>query len=349
MAFILGIETSCDETAAALLDAKNGALVEEINLSQEHHLWGGVVPEVAARAHASILPRILRKLFATRKVEDIEAVAVTMGPGLMGGLWVGAMSGKGIALALGLEARFYGINHLEAHALSPRIETKTTCPLCPFPYLMLLVSGGHTELMVVRGVGDYHVLGRSLDDAAGEAFDKTGRLLGLSYPCGAALEQLAARGCAENIAPLPAPLKGDESCNFSFSGLKTAMARLIDAEQHPLSDDKKCDYAAALQQVMVEVIADRVQQGVRRAQKETPNLKALAVAGGVAANHALRARLEAIAQEHDLPFIAPAPALCVDNAVMVAWVAHEYRRAGIEASPVLAGLDFTPRPRWYLG
>jgi N6-L-threonylcarbamoyladenine synthase len=334
-AFILGIETSCDETAAAVLRG-DGRIAAEAVLSQldDHAPFGGVVPEIAARAHLAHLPGLIRRVLADAGTTPagLSAVAATAGPGLIGGLIVGASMGKGIAAARGIP--YLAINHLEAHALSPRLPGVASGGVA-FPYLLLLLSGGHCQCVAVEGVGLHRRLGTTLDDAVGEAFDKSAKLLGLPWPGGPHLERLAQGGDAARFA-LPRPLLGRAGCDFSFSGLKTAVARIVG---QGVDEAAKRDLAASFQAAVAEVLADRA----RNALAMLPVATALVVAGGVAANAAVRAALEANARAHGLPLIAPPIRLCTDNAVMVAWAGIERLRASL-ADP----LDHAPRPRWPL-
>ncbi|MFA6019109.1 MAG: tRNA (adenosine(37)-N6)-threonylcarbamoyltransferase complex transferase subunit TsaD [Rhodospirillales bacterium] len=329
----LGLETSCDETGAALVDGEGRILAERL-LSQldEHRPYGGVVPEVAARAHLQHLDRLIAETMAAagRGFADLDLVAATCGPGLIGGVFVGAMTGKAIALAAGKP--FLAINHLEGHALSARLGANL-----PFPYLLLLASGGHCQLLVVEEVGRYRKLGGTIDDAAGEAFDKTAKLLDLGYPGGPAVEKAASQGDSARFA-FPRPMKGRKGCDFSFSGLKTAV-RLAAEENAPLSDQIKADIAAGFQQAVAEVMADRVAHAIAQA----PGVRHLVVAGGVAANQTIKTRLQAVADKHGLAFAAPPLKLCTDNAAMIAWAGIERFRLG-QSDP----LDFAPRPRWPL-
>ncbi|MDK9720687.1 MAG: tRNA (adenosine(37)-N6)-threonylcarbamoyltransferase complex transferase subunit TsaD [Rhodospirillales bacterium] len=329
----LGLETSCDETGAALVDGEGRILAERL-LSQldEHRPYGGVVPEVAARAHLQHLDRLIAETMAAagKGFADLDLVAATCGPGLIGGVFVGAMTGKAIALAAGKP--FLAINHLEGHALSARLGANL-----PFPYLLLLASGGHCQLLVVEGVGRYRKLGGTIDDAAGEAFDKTAKLLDLGYPGGPAVEKAASQGDSARFA-FPRPMKGRKGCDFSFSGLKTAV-RLAVEENAPLSDQIKADIAAGFQQAVAEVMADRVAHAIALA----PGVRHLVVAGGVAANRTIKTGLQAVADKHGLAFAAPPLKLCTDNAAMIAWAGIERFRLGQSDS-----LDFAPRPRWPL-
>ncbi len=329
---VLGIESSCDETAAALLRA-DGEILGEAVLSQleDHARFGGVVPEIAARAHLHHLPGLVRRVLeqAGAGTGDLAAVAATSGPGLIGGLIVGASLGKGIALARGLP--FVAVNHLEAHALTPRLPGLVPGGVA-FPYLLLLVSGGHCQCVRVEGVGRYTRLGSTLDDAVGEAFDKAAKMMGLPWPGGPHLERLAAGGDPARC-PLPRPLLGRPGCDFSFSGLKTAVATALSRGA------AHADVAAAFQASVAAVLADRA----RHALALVPGATAVVVAGGVAANRAVRASLTAVAEGAGLPLVAPPLRLCTDNAVMVAWAGIERLRLGL-ADP----LDHAPRPRWPL-
>jgi N6-L-threonylcarbamoyladenine synthase len=338
---VLGIETSCDETAAAIL-APDGAILAQAVLSQQDHAaFGGVVPEIAARAHLSHLPGLIaRTLLASGVgIADLGGVAATVGPGLIGGLIVGAGVGKGIAIAAGLP--FVAVNHLEAHALTARLPGVAQAG-CPFPYLLLLVSGGHCQFIEVQAVGRYRRLGGTVDDAVGEAFDKVAKLLGLGWPGGPALERLAMQSPpgARARHPLPRPMLGRPGCDFSFSGLKTAIAQIVAGyPAGPLPAAEAAAIARAFQDSVTEVIADRT----RNALAMMPDARALVAAGGVAANQAIRARLAALAAAAGLPMIAPPLPLCGDNAVMVAWAGIERLRLGLADR-----LDAPPRPRWPL-
>ncbi len=331
---VLGIETSCDETAAAVLAVDGTVLAEAVLSQSEHARFGGVVPEIAARAHLLHLPALIRDVLARAglAVTELGGVAATTGPGLIGGLIVGSGVGKGIALAAGLP--FVAVNHLEAHALTARLTDGTA-----FPYLLLLVSGGHCQCIAVEAVGRYRRLGGTIDDAVGEAFDKVGKLLGLPWPGGPAVERLAASGDPARFA-FPRPLLRRPGCDFSFSGLKTAVAQAVAAfPPGPLPTQTAADLAASFQAAVADVMADRA----RHALAMMPHAGALVVAGGVAANGAVRAALAAEAAAHGLPMIAPPLRLCGDNAVMVAWAGIERLRLGLTD-----GLDFAPRPRWPL-
>lgn len=334
MTLVLGIETSCDETAAALVDSgrrvRAHALASQIRV---HAPYGGIVPEVAARAHLSVLEDLVRDVFAQSGAgwDQIDAIAATAGPGLIGGVIVGATFAKAAALARGLP--FVAVNHLEGHALSPRLVADL-----PFPYLLLLVSGGHCQLLIVEDVGRYTRLGTTLDDAVGEAFDKVAKLLDLPYPGGPAIEKLAREGRAD-AHDLPRPLKGRPGCDFSFAGLKTAVRHLLAKETHA----KRADVAACFQSAVADTLADRTRNAIRIFRDRHPDGKHLVVAGGVAANSALKERLAAVAAREGLAAIAPPPALCTDNAAMIAWAGLERFVRGAKDP-----LDFPCRPRWPL-
>jgi len=339
---VLGIETSCDETAVAIVDdERTGAdrLVANLVLSQieDHRAFGGVVPEIAARAHLAHLPPLLDRALdgAGLGLDAVDAIAATGGPGLIGGVMVGVTMAKGLALAA--EKPFIAVNHLEAHALTARLTDDTA-----FPYLLLLVSGGHCQLLLVEDVGRYTLYGTTHDDAVGEAFDKSAKLLGLGYPGGPALERLAETGAPDRFA-LPAPMIGRPDFDFSFSGLKTAVRTHVARLGGAMTDQDRADLAHAFQLAVVKSLADRTGRALDRALGERPDLSALVVAGGVAANRTVRAGLTALAEARGVAFVAPPPALCTDNAAMVAWAGIERARRGA-ADP----LDFKPRPRWPL-
>lgn len=336
MRLVLGIESSCDETAAALVsleaDGRREIVAQRIaSQDEEHRPYGGVVPEIAARAHVErVMPLVEATLGdAGLGLDEVDAIAATAGPGLIGGVMVGLVSAK--ALAMAGDKPLIAVNHLEGHALSPRLAD----PGLAFPYLLLLASGGHCQLLRVEGVGQYRRLATTIDDALGEAFDKTAKILGLGYPGGPAVERLAAEGEAKAV-PLPRPLLGSADPNFSFAGLKSAVLRAKEAGVHA-----HADIAAAFQQAAIDCVIDRT----RRALEAAGEVTALVVAGGVAANKAIRAALEELAQSHGLRFVAPPLALCTDNAAMIAW-------AGLErlGQPGFApdALDFAARPRWPL-
>jgi len=337
---ILGIETSCDETAAAVVSDAGERIRANLVLSQlaEHRPFGGVVPEVAARAHLEHLDGLIARALATAGIgfDALAGVAATGGPGLIGGVFVGVMEAKAIALARDIP--FIAVNHLEGHALSVRLGDDAA-----FPYLLLLVSGGHCQLLVVEDVGRYRRLGTTIDDAAGEAFDKGAKLLGLGFPGGPAIERVARDGDPRRFS-LPRPMKGRPGCDFSFSGLKTALRQQVAARSATgLSPADVADLAAALQAAIGDALIDRTAHAAALFRRRWPEGRSLVVAGGVAANAVLRARLAALAGEHGLAFAAPPPALCTDNGAMIAWAGLERLQRGLSD-----GLDFAPRPRWPL-
>jgi N6-L-threonylcarbamoyladenine synthase len=340
---VLGIETSCDETASAVLDGEGRVLAEAV-LSQEreHAPYGGVVPEIAARAHLAYLPEQVRAVMARAGLEfaDLGGVAASAGPGLIGGLIVGSQFAKGVAIARGLP--FIAVNHLEAHALTARLPGLVEGGVA-FPYLLLLVSGGHCQCVAVKGVGRHVRLGGTMDDAVGEAFDKVAKLLGLGWPGGPALERLAGSGDPRRYA-FPRPLLGRAGCDFSFSGLKTAVAHEV-ARQGPgaLPVRAAADIAASFQAAVAEVLTDRTAHAMAMMRARAPDTHVLVMAGGVAANAAIRAALAAVAAKHGFELVAPPLRLCTDNAVMVAWTGIERLRLGLAD-----GLEVAPRPRWPL-
>jgi N6-L-threonylcarbamoyladenine synthase len=336
---VLGIETSCDDTAAAVVgDDPRPHIHSNLIHTQlaEHAPYGGVVPEIAARAHLDHIDRLIQRALdaAGVAVQQLDGIAAAAGPGLIGGLIVGTMAAKGIAWAA--QKPFIAVNHLEAHALTARLSDGVA-----FPYLLLLVSGGHSQLLVCAGVGRYRVLGASRDDAAGEAFDKTAKLLGLGYPGGPAIEQ-AARGGDPARFLLPRPLKGREGCDFSFSGLKTAVRQII-ADRPPRDAKDVADLAAAIELAICDTLIDRTANAVAWFRRHYPEGTTLVAAGGVAANLRLRQRLTGLAAAAGLDFVAPPPALCTDNGAMIAWAGLERLRLGLTD-----GLDMPVRPRWPL-
>jgi N6-L-threonylcarbamoyladenine synthase len=337
---VLGIETSCDETAAAVVsDGPSGPQIHaNLVRSQlsDHAPYGGVVPEIAARAHLDHLDALVLRALAeaATKLADIDGIAAAAGPGLIGGLIVGTMTAKGTAWAAGKP--FIAVNHLEAHALSIRLTDDVS-----LPYLLLLVSGGHCQLLACNGVGRYTRLGTTLDDAAGEAFDKTAKLIGLGYPGGPAIER-AAQGGDECRFALPRPLAGRPGCDFSFSGLKTAVRR-ITIERGPLEPRDRMDLAASVELAICDALCDRTANAINWFRKAYPKGRSLVVAGGVAANARLRQGLADLARSAGLDFFAPPSELCTDNAAMIAWAGLERLRLGL-----VDGLDVAPRPRWPL-
>jgi len=330
MALILGLESSCDETAAALVTSERRILAHKLAGQEAQHApFGGVVPEIAARAHVEMLTPLVEAALdeAGIALDQVDAIAATAGPGLIGGVMVGLVTGKALAMATGKP--LIAVNHLEGHALSPRLAD----PTLTFPYLLLLVSGGHCQLLLVEDVGTYRRLATTIDDAAGEAFDKTAKLLGLGFPGGPAVERAAAQGDAQAV-PLPRPLLGSAESHFSFAGLKSAVLRARDSGQY-----RPEDIAASFQQAVVDCLIDRT----ARALQQAPNATALVVAGGVAANQAVREALEGLAAQHRLRFVAPPLWLCTDNAAMIAWAGAERLAAGLTDD-----LDVPARARWPL-
>ena len=338
---ILGIETTCDETAAAVVERTaegQGRILSNVVLSQisEHAEFGGVVPEIAARAHVEALDTIIAKAMSEAQVSfaALDGVAAAAGPGLIGGVIVGLTMAKAIALVH--DKPLMAVNHLEAHALTARLTDGT-----PFPYCLFLASGGHTQILGVRGVGDYLRLGGTLDDAIGEAFDKTAKLLGLGYPGGPLVEKEAAQGDPERFA-LPRPMIGRPDANFSLSGLKTAL-RLEAQKIAPLSDADVADLCASFQQAVGEVVMDRLRTGMQMFRDQIGTPTALVCAGGVAANQAIRKALHRVAFEVGTTLVAPPPALCTDNGAMIAWAGAERLALGLTDT-----LATAPRARWPL-
>jgi N6-L-threonylcarbamoyladenine synthase len=330
MSLVLGIESSCDETAAALVTSQ-GRILAHCLAGQEaaHGPFGGVVPEIAARAHVEILPGLIEQVLAEAglALDEVDAIAATAGPGLVGGVMVGLLAAKGLALAA--DKPLVAVNHLEGHALSPMLSERGLT----FPYLLLLVSGGHCQLLFVEGLGRYRRLATTIDDAAGEAFDKTAKALGLGFPGGPAVERAAQAGNPAAV-PLPRPLMGSGEPHFSFAGLKSAVLRARETGRYSTAD-----IAASFQQAVVESLVDRT----RNALASVPEASALVVAGGVAANAAIRSALAALAQANGLPFVAPPLWLCTDNAAMIGWAGALRFDAGL-TDP----LDVPARARWPL-
>lgn len=337
---ILGIETSCDETGIAVINGKTREILAESVKSQidVHQVFGGVVPEIAARAHIDVIDGMIAHVMreAKLKFDDLAGIAATCGPGLIGGVMVGMMAGKAIALAH--NKPFLAINHLEAHILTPRLLQEV-----PFPYLVLLVSGGHTQILVAKSLSDYELWGTTLDDACGEAFDKAAKLLQLPFPGGPHLEKAAAL-CAdgakalENV-PLPLPMHGKPNCDFSFSGLKNAV-RLAVQKPHDVAE-----VAYSFQHTVSEILADRCKQAIKKFREIYPDVTqpAFVVSGGVAANKTIRTKLEDLMQQNGFQFFAPPLKYCGDNGVMIAWAGCERFAAGL-----IDGLDAKARPRWPL-
>ena len=335
MSLILGIESSCDETAVAVIDDRGMTLdarvVAQRIASQDaaHRPYGGVVPEIAARAHVEMLAPMVAATLADAGItlDAVDAIAATAGPGLIGGVMVGLVTGK--ALAMAANKPLIAVNHLEGHALSARLAD----PTLAYPYLLLLVSGGHCQVLEVRGLGDYRRLATTIDDALGEAFDKTAKILGLGYPGGPAVERLARDGDPRSVR-LPRPLVGSGEPHFSFAGLKSAVLRAHQSGQYGAAD-----LAASFQQAAIDCIVDRTRIALGSSEPVT----ALVIAGGVAANQALRAALQGLAGEAGLRLVAPPPALCTDNAAMIGWAGAERFAQGL-----VDPLDVAARPRWPL-
>lgn len=338
---VLGIESSCDETAAALVDDQ-GNILSNIVSSQirDHARFGGVVPEIAARAHMEQIEHIVQMALneSNKTLDDIDGVAATCGPGLIGGVIVGMMAGKTIALIK--NKPFIGVNHLEGHILSPRLSDGVK-----FPYLVLLVSGAHTQILIAHDLGNYELLGTTLDDAVGECFDKVGRMLGLPFPGGKYVAQLAAQ-CVDRKAaaakfPLPRPMKGRKGCDFSFSGLKTAVLKYCDN----LSENDKILLAASMEDAVADVMDNRVQNAISifKQRYNTMENAHIVTGGGVAANDTIKARLSRLTERHNMIFTAPPAHLCTDNGAMIAWVGIERLSRGWTNA-----MDMKARPRWPL-
>lgn len=335
---VLAIESSCDETAAAIVsDSKE--IISHVVVSQleEHKPYGGVVPEIAARSHIVHLERLVDHVMQDAKLSynDLDAVAVTAGPGLIGGVIVGVMAAKAIASAANIP--FVAVNHLEGHALTVRLTDDV-----PFPFLLLLVSGGHCQMLSVEGVGQYTLLGKTMDDALGEAFDKVAKMMGLGYPGGPIVEKLARDGDAERF-DFPMPLKGKAGCDFSFSGLKTAVKREVDALSQPLSDKDKADICSSFQRVAGEILQERIANAIEMFKAKHPDSNRFVIAGGVAANQYLRGKITDRLAEYGFTLHAAPLHLCTDNAAMIGWAAIEKLKLGQSDS-----LDFAPKARWPL-
>ena len=336
---VLGIETSCDETACAIVRGAApgpGEILSNIVFSQldAHRPYGGVVPEIAARAHIERLDGIVEEALAAAalKLSDLDAIAATAGPGLIGGVMVGLTTAKALALAAGKP--LVAVNHLEAHALTARLTEGVE-----FPYLLLLISGGHCQLLAVEGVGRFRLYGTTIDDAVGEAFDKVAKLLRLPYPGGPHLEEAARQGNAKRY-PLPRPMKGREGADFSFSGLKTAVRLIADA-----GDVAVNDMAASFQAAVVDILVDRTGAAIRRFRGDYPDTAnpAIVLAGGVASNGAIRSALSNLAAREGFQTKIPPPRLCTDNAAMVAWAGVEHGQLGL-----FDGIGVSPKARWPL-
>ena len=341
---VLGIESSCDETAAALVNDKKEILSSVVLTQSEHKNFGGVVPEIAARSHLEHIDEIIEETFKKAHLTpaDIDAVAVAGGPGLIGGVTVGVMAGK--ALSLALDKPFIAVNHLEGHALTARLNSDVE-----YPYLLLLTSGGHCQILIVNGVGNFKRLGTTIDDAAGEAFDKVAKMLGLGYPGGPIIEKMASLG-DENRFVLPRPLHNSPDCNLSFSGLKTAVRKIIESyaedgklEHAILRKQDVADICACFQKAATDCLLHKLKKAISIFKSECPTGKHIVVAGGVAANIYLRTKLEELASSTGLVFAAPPIKFCTDNGVMIAWAGVERAQKGLFDT-----LDFKPRPRWPL-
>ena len=341
---VLGIESSCDETAAAIVSDEKKLLSSVVYSQSEHQEFGGVVPEIAARAHLQKVGSVVQSALDQAGVsfKDLSAVAAAAGPGLIGGVIVGVMTAKAIAAVHNLP--FIAVNHLEAHALTPRLTQDV-----PFPYLLLLTSGGHCQILIAEGVGKFKKLGATVDDAAGEAFDKAAKMMGLGYPGGPKVEQCALTG-DPNRFDFPRPMVGKPGCDLSFSGLKTAVRRAIEnfspdgiLEHAKLTQQDIADLCACFQRAVLESLCSRLENGIKLFKRQAPDGTHLVVAGGVAANKALRQALENLAKKYKLTFAAAPMNLCTDNGAMVAWAGMEHFRIGL-TDP----LDFSPRPRWPL-
>tara|TARA_B100001287_G_scaffold137260_1_gene115527 strand:- start:1057 stop:2115 length:1059 start_codon:yes stop_codon:yes gene_type:complete len=317
---VLGIESSCDETAVSIVEVNKsdkGKILSNIVFSQidEHSPFGGVVPEIASRSHVETLSPLIDQALeeSCLKIDEIDGVAATSGPGLIGGLIVGLTTAKGIAL--GLNIPLIGVNHLEGHALTP-ILTNNILP----PYILLLVSGGHTQLIMVKSIGQYSQIGTTIDDAAGEAFDKAAKFLDIGYPGGPALENLAKKGNNKKYN-FPRPLQNSNECNFSFSGLKTSLIR--EAKKiEPINDRTLADLAASYQEAIIDCIKIKSEKAIRKILRENQNteIQYFVASGGVASNKAIRDSLTDLANKHEMKFIAPPMKFCTDNAAMIAWV-----------------------------
>lgn len=344
----LGIESSCDETSAAIVDS-NRNILSHIIYSQipEHQKYGGVVPELAARAHILAIDDVIKRTLdaAGKNLNDIDVIAATAGPGLIGGVLVGWMAATGIAQSM--QKPLVAVNHLEGHALVPRLHSAAANGTdgavdVDFPYLLMLASGGHCQILLVRGVGQYEMIGQTLDDSAGEAFDKVAKMLGLGYPGGPVVDKRAAMGNPRAFN-FPRPLCDKPGCDFSFSGIKTAARTFLSRETSPYSDEFINDFCASFQAAVVDCIINRLENAFGDARVITANPQTLVVAGGVAKNSAVRSAMEHLAIKHNVTFAAPPMNLCTDNGAMIAWAGIEnYRLGRVVTTPI------APRPRWPL-
>ena len=343
----LGIESSCDETSAAIVDS-NRNILSHIIYSQipEHQKYGGVVPELAARAHILAIDEVVRQALqaAGKKIEDIDVIAATAGPGLIGGVLVGWMAATGIAQAMGKP--LVAVNHLEGHALVPRLHAAAANgadgDAVEFPYLLMLASGGHCQILLVRGVGQYELIGQTLDDSAGEAFDKVAKMLGLGYPGGPIVDKRAQMGDSKKFK-FPRPLCDKPGCDFSFSGIKTAARIMLNKCDAPYSDEFINDFCASFQASVVDCIVNRLSHALQDSRVRAAAPKTLVVAGGVAKNSAIRVAMEELAAKNNMTFAAPPMNLCTDNGAMIAWAGLENWRVGRVVDTPIA-----PRPRWPL-
>ena len=344
----LGVESSCDETSAAIVDSHRNILAHIIySQIPEHQKYGGVVPELAARAHILAIDNVINQTLskAGKTIDDIDIVAATAGPGLIGGVLVGWMAATGIAQATGKP--LVAVNHLEGHALVPRLcataaNGENGAKSVEFPYLLMLASGGHCQILLVRGVGQYELIGLTLDDSAGEAFDKVAKMLGLGYPGGPIVDARAKDGNPKAFK-FPRPLCDKPGCDFSFSGIKTAARTFLDKNPAPHNEEFINDFCASFQASVVDCIVNRLDNAMKDERVCNVQPKTLVVAGGVAKNSAIRTALEKLAMKHNMTFAAPPMNLCTDNGAMIAWAGIEnYRMGRIVTTPV------APRPRWPL-
>jgi N6-L-threonylcarbamoyladenine synthase len=334
---ILGIETSCDETSASIVTCDKKILSHIIYSQLEQHLpYGGVVPEIASRAHVERLDTIIDQVMSEAKIDykELDAIAVTAGPGLIGGVIVGVMTAKAISSVI--KKPFIAVNHLEAHALTVRLTSEVE-----FPFLLLLVSGGHCQILIVEKVSNYKLLGGTIDDALGEAFDKVAKMLNLEYPGGPKIEKYALKGDFKRFN-FPRPLKGKSGCDFSFSGLKTAVKREIDKIIN-INQQDIADVAASFQLTVTEILQDRLRNAIKIFKNLHPNANNIVLAGGVAANNYIKSSLQKIAEENSMQLVSPPLELCTDNAAMIAWAGIERMQAGL-----IDNLSFEPRARWPL-
>lgn len=345
----LGIESSCDETSAAIVDSDKNILAHIIySQIPEHQKYGGVVPELAARAHILAIDEVIKLTLqrANKTIEDIDVIAATAGPGLIGGVLVGWMAATGIANAT--NKPLVAVNHLEGHALVPRLKSTSAsdasaCIDVEFPYLLMLASGGHCQILLVHNVGEYEMIGQTLDDSAGEAFDKISKMLGLGYPGGPIVDKRAQSGDAKRFH-FPRPLCDKPGCDFSFSGIKTAARMILDKTPQSDIDDKFIDdFCASFQLAVVDCITNRLNNALKDERVTRANPKTMVVAGGVAKNSAVRSEMEKLANQTKMVFAAPPLSLCTDNGAMIAWAGLEnYKIGKIVKEPV------APRPRWPL-